>query len=174
VENPNALDIDGEGPLHAAARGGHVHVVEVLIAHGADPRVKALYGSTALHVAVERSQLATARVLLKSGSDVNARDVFGRTPLHQAALQGDRELVALLLDQGADPAAVYAARTPAQLAARAGNEALAKWLEAYRPSAEAKSGGGATPRDEARPRNYEPLPRMPAKPGPRKPGSPVG
>jgi hypothetical protein len=174
VENPNALDIDGEGPLHAAARGGHAAVVEVLIAHGADPSARALYGSTPLHVSIEQTQPGAAQALLKSGAEVNARDAFGRTPLHLAALQGNRELTALLLDNGADSAAVYAARTPAQLAARAGNEALAKWLESYRPSAVANTGNGARPGNEARPRDYEPLPRMPAKPAPRKPGSPVG
>jgi hypothetical protein len=173
VENPNALDLDGEGPLHAAARGGHAAVVEILIAHGADPRAKALYGSTPLHAAVEQSHLDAARALLKNGADVNARDEFGGTPLHQAALQGNRELAKLLLDTGADPAAVYAARTPVQLAARAGNEAMAKWLDSYRPSAVAKSGGGALPGDETRPRDYVPPLQMPAKPGPRKPGSPV-
>ena len=173
VEDPNAVDIDGEGPLHAAARWGHTAVVEVLIANGADPRAKALYGATPLHVAVDQSQAGAARALLRSGADANARDAFGRTPLHQAALQGDRELAALLLDYGADPAAVYAGRTPDQLAARAGDEALAKWLVAYRPNPVAGSAAGSSPRDEANSKGYTPLPRMPAKPGPRRPGQPV-
>jgi hypothetical protein len=102
---------------------------------------------------------------------VNARDAFGRTPLHQAALQGNRELAALLLDNGADPAAVYAGRTPAQLAARSGDEALATWLVSYRPNPVARST--TAPGDQARPKDYIPLPRMPAKPGPRRTGQPV-
>jgi hypothetical protein len=171
VENPNAADIDGEGPLHAAARRGHVAVVEVLLASGADPAAKALHGATPLHAAVEQSQAGTALALLRKGADANARDAFGRTPLHQAALQGNRELAALLLDYGADSATAYAGRTPAQLAARAGDQALADWFVSYRPTRVARSS--AAPDPQARPKDYIPLPRMPAKPGPRRTAQPV-
>jgi hypothetical protein len=171
VENPNAADIDGEGPLHAAARRGHVAVVEVLLASGADPGARALDGATPLHAAVGQSEAGTALALLRKGADVNARDAFGRTPLHQAALQGNRELAALLLDYGADSAVAYAGRTPAQLAMRAGDQALADWLVSYRPTRVARST--AVPEPQARPKDYVPLPRMPAKPGPRKVAQPV-
>jgi hypothetical protein len=172
VENPNAADVDGEGPLHAAARGGHVAVVEVLLESGADPRAKALYGTTPLHAAADQAQDGTARALLRKGADANARDAFGRTPLHQAALRGNRELAALLLDYGADPAAVYAGRTPAALAARSGNEALAAWLVSYRPTPVARAT--AAPSVQSRPKDYVPLPRMPAKPAPRRAASSAG
>jgi len=151
VENPNALDIDDEGPLHAAARGGHTDVVELLIAYGADPRARNRFGTTPLHLAVEAAQAKTVEALLKGGADVNARDMFGRMPLHQAVLAGDRELAALLLDRGADPASRYRNRTPAQLATLVGDEALAKWLASYRPSPVAQSGRRANPRTAARP-----------------------
>ncbi len=151
VENPNALDLDDEGPLHAAARGGHATVVELLIAHGADPRARSRYGATPLHVSVAASHPQTAEALLRNGSDVNARDMFGMMPLHQAILAGDRELAALLLDHGANRAALYRKSTPAQLAALAGNETLAKWLTSYRTNPATKSGSPAPPRKAARP-----------------------
>jgi hypothetical protein len=138
VENPNARDIDGEGPLHAAARGGHAAVIERLIVAGADPRAGDHNGTTPLHLAVESSQAASVQLLLEHGADANATDWFGRTPLHQAVLQGDRALSALLLDHGADPSVRYCRRTPAQLATRAGNTALARWLASYRPTSAAK------------------------------------
>jgi len=138
VENPNARDIDGEGPLHAAARGGHAAVIDLLIADGADPRAGDRAGTTPLHLAVESSQAASVQLLLERGADANATDWFGRTPLHQAVLQGDRALAALLLDHGADRSARYRRRTPAQLAARAGNAALAHWLASYRPTSAPK------------------------------------
>jgi len=143
VENPNARDIDGEGPLHAAARGGHGAVVELLIAHGADPGARDRYGVTPLLLAVEASQPDVARLLLAHGADANARDGFGRSPLHQAALQGDRALAALLLEHGADPAARYGRSTPAQLAAREGYAALAAWLASTRVRPVAKRQSGA-------------------------------
>lgn len=135
VENPNARDIDGEGPLHAAARGGHAAVIALLLRHGADPQAGDRYGTTPLHLAVESAQAESVGALLEAGADVNARDQFGRAPLHQAILQGDRALAAQLLEHGADRDVRYLRRTPAQLAARTGNAALGEWLAAYRPVA---------------------------------------
>jgi len=151
VENPNARDVDDEGPLHAAARGGNTTIVELLIAYGADPRAKNRSGSTPLHLAVDAGQKETVQALLKGGSDVNARDVFGMMPLHAAVLAGNRELAAILLDNGANPAARYRNKTPPQLADLAGNEALAKWLASHRASPMAYGGRQAVPRKAARP-----------------------
>ncbi|MDX1376590.1 MAG: ankyrin repeat domain-containing protein, partial [Burkholderiales bacterium] len=135
VENPNARDIDGEGPLHAAARGGHAAVLELLLRHGADPAMGDRTGTTPLHLAVESGRADAVRALLEAGAEVNAADAFGRMPLHQAALQGDRALAALLVDHGAQLGARYARRTPAQLAQKAGNPAFGEWLAAYRTAA---------------------------------------
>jgi len=142
TENPNAHDIDGETPLHAAARFGHAEVIELLIVHGARPDAADRNGVTPLHLAAEAAQIEVARRLLAHGADANARDVFGRTPLHEAALRQDRALAALLLAHGADPALRYGRSTAAQLAARAGNDALAQWLAASRPAAVAKRTPG--------------------------------
>jgi ankyrin repeat protein len=144
VENPNARDMDGQGPLHAAARGGHAAVVELLLTYGADPNLGDRYGTTPLHLGVEAAHAHTARLLLNGGSDVNARDLFGMTPLHQAALAGDRELAVLLLDHGADPAVRFGKKTPAQLAAAAGNTGLAQWLASYRANRVAKGAHRVT------------------------------
>ncbi len=138
TENPNARDIDGEAPLHAAARGGHAAVIALLLRHGADPHVTDRHGTTPLHVAVESADAESVRALLDGGAGVNARDDFGRMPLHQAILQGDRALAALLLDHGAERSARYLRRTPAQLAARAGNDALGAWLANYRPAVQGR------------------------------------
>jgi len=173
VEDPNAADVDGEGPLHAAARGGHATVIRLLIESGADPRRPGAAGSTPLHLAVAAARADAAAALLAGGADVNARDAFSRTPLHRAALQGDRELATLLLESGADPAAVFGARTAAQLAAHGGHATLAQWIAAYppRPLAGTRNAApaAATPRS-AHPR----LPRIPVKPEARRPGSPLG
>ena len=149
-EDPNAADVDGEGPLHAAARWGHVGVVEALLAHGADPRLRALHGMTALQVAVVHAQAHTARVLLDRGADVNVRDVFGGVPLHTAAAQGNVELVALLLDFGADPrAADDGGTTPIDLATRAHNEALVQVLLAHAVTPASNDRLGSIPSTEA-------------------------
>ena len=151
AEDPNARDIDGEAPLHAAARGGHVTVIGILLAAGADARVEDRYGTTPLHVAIAASRTRTAKLLIDGGADVNAPDLFGVTPLHQAALAGDRELATLLLEHGANLAARYRNRSPSELAARAGNEALAQWFASQRAAPLATSGPGALPRAAVQP-----------------------
>jgi hypothetical protein len=138
VENPNAPDADGESPLHAAARGGHAPVIELLIAYGADPNAKDRYGATPLHVSVENLHPQCSQLLLERGSDANAKDAFGRSPLHQAALTGDRGQASLLIGHGADTTALYAGRTPAQVAARGGHGSLSEWLTLNRAGAEVK------------------------------------
>ena len=153
--NPNAADLDGEGPLHVAARWGQVAIAEVLLTHGADPGAKALYGATPLQVSVLEAQVGAARSLLSHGADANARDLFGKSPLHDAALRGNRELVALLLDYGADAtAADDSGTTPLHLAARGGNKAMMKVLLSHRADPRAKNLAGATPYDEAEQQGY--------------------
>jgi hypothetical protein len=153
--NPNAADLDGEGPLHVAARWGQVAIAEVLLTHGADPGAKALYGATPLQVSVLEAQVGAARALLSHGADANARDLFGKSPLHDAALRGNRELVALLLDYGADAtAADDSGTTPLHLAARGGNKAMMKVLLSHRADPRAKNLAGATPYDEAEQQGY--------------------
>jgi hypothetical protein len=149
VENPNARDIDDEGPLHAAVRGGRAKVVELLAAYGASVHAANRYGATPLHIAIDASQPEIARVLLTSGADVNARDMFGMMPLHEAVLAGNRELAALLLEHGADAAARYRKRTPTQLAVLAGNASLAAWLASYRRIPLATRGTRADSRTSA-------------------------
>ncbi len=153
--NPNAADLDGEGPLHAAARWGQVAVAEALLSHGADPGAKALYGATPLQVSVLEAQVGAARALLSHGADANARDQFGKSPLHDAALRGNRELVALLLDYGADAtAADDSGTTPLHLAARGGDKAMMKVLLSHRADPRARNLAGATPYDEAAQQGY--------------------
>jgi hypothetical protein len=96
-------DIDGETPLHAAARRGHARVVHALIVAGADVNARSLYGLTPLHLAARELRDETVRVLLDHEADVNAGDDFGCTPLHDVAARGDIRVASMLLSAGADP-----------------------------------------------------------------------
>ncbi|MBX3187184.1 MAG: ankyrin repeat domain-containing protein [Labilithrix sp.] len=95
--------------LHAAVFRGHVSVVGVLLAHGADVNARGGLEESArqtpLHVAVQagpaHEPARLVEMLLDAGADPNARDATNTTPLGFAGR--DLELVRLLLAKGADP-----------------------------------------------------------------------
>jgi hypothetical protein len=63
----------------ASVEGRHFGSVSLLLASGACPNVKDLYGCTALHCS--HSGIYTCRLLLYHGAHLGARDDMGRTPL---------------------------------------------------------------------------------------------
>jgi len=89
----------GRMPLHAAAEGGHIDMVNLLLANKADVNAKSNDGSTPLFFAANKE---VAGLLLANHADVNARSNAGDTPLLAAASAGRVEVVDLLLTQGVD------------------------------------------------------------------------
>ena len=88
-------------PLMAAAYGGHVDIVKILIKCGADVNVTFDDGSTALHIAAEYGHRKIVRTLLKSGSEVDSRNHSEMTPLAVAAKKGNLNIVHTLLKKSA-------------------------------------------------------------------------
>lgn len=100
--------IEGDSPLHVAAREGRTETVDALLADGADPNAKANpgvtgvpnlkadMGDTPLHVAAGKGRAAVVTALLVAAADRNAKDIKGRTPLHVAAESGHTRAAALL------------------------------------------------------------------------------
>jgi len=101
--DPNTPDMDGETPLHVAARWKRAGITEKLLQHGANPDTAALYGTTPLHLSARRMYTQLTENLLRAGADPNVQDDFGRSPLHEAAARSDRKTTALLLQYGANP-----------------------------------------------------------------------
>ena len=106
---------DGATPFLRAAQSGDVTLMKMLLARGADPKIKTSYNVTALSVAsgigwVEgvtfewspEQNLEAIKMCLDLGIDVNAADDEGRTALHGAAHKGRNAAVLLLVDRGAD------------------------------------------------------------------------
>jgi ankyrin repeat protein len=119
--------------IYLAARMPRMDVLELLVAHGADPRAAdveifvAVDDLAVLHYLLQHGtsvnrpgqngapplvyvsrgdkgeHVAKARFLIEQGADVNAAGPDGRTALHYAAAAGHTALMALLLEQGADP-----------------------------------------------------------------------
>jgi ankyrin repeat protein len=83
-----ARDADASTPLHYAVWKGHLDLVELLLAAGADVNAQNQndhWGTTPLHAAAHANQKAIAALLLAHGADLEARDGNGKTPLDHTA-----------------------------------------------------------------------------------------
>ncbi|HUW84018.1 MAG TPA: ankyrin repeat domain-containing protein [Phycisphaerae bacterium] len=90
---------DSFGPLHRAARGGHLATVKQLISQGADVHAKGPNGWTPLHMAAIGGHRTLSEFLLSNGADMAARDARGRTAEQLAAEHGHNGLGAYLREQ---------------------------------------------------------------------------
>ncbi len=80
-------DVTSEGltPLMLATSYGQIKTAEVLIAAGANVKLKNDNGATALHQAAGRCEMnEIVELLVKAGADVNAKALGGLTPLRMA------------------------------------------------------------------------------------------
>ena len=112
VKRPQDIVTSGGGygtPLHAALRGKHLKVFQVLLSHSVDVDVRDSDGQTPLHLAASDGYLKAAQMLIGHRADINARDDAGSTPLHQTlmgtyTILNDNKLgtMRLLLEHGAD------------------------------------------------------------------------
>ena len=96
VNHVLAMALSGTS-LFLAVEGGHLKVVQVLIAAGADVEARSSEGLTPLHTACAGGDIAIVKMLVKAGADVCATDKRGRTCLMQAAGWGHTETVRYLL-----------------------------------------------------------------------------
>src|SRR5260370_1420216 len=96
----NVKDRRGATPLMYAASVGSVDAVKLLLAAGADAKVKNSFDATALMWGI--TNLEKVRLLVDAGVDVNAVTGRGDTALHFAAGAGNVTMVKLLLAKGAD------------------------------------------------------------------------
>ena len=100
----NATDISGRNALHYTIRQDNRQILELLLAEGANPKLKDTDGNTPFNLAVTNEQPALAAILLKAMVGINGRDDKSWSPLYWAILADDWQLVQELLRDGADVA----------------------------------------------------------------------
>jgi ankyrin repeat protein len=95
----NAPGVDGDYPLHVAARRGRVVIAGELLDHGADLRVRNGAGQTPLQVALIEGKTQLAEVLMRAGAGETPQDL-----LFMLARSGvsDRDSLDLVVKAGAD------------------------------------------------------------------------
>lgn len=100
----DAFDRLGRTCLHAAACGGNVDLVDLLLAAGADFNQVDNEGRTPLHFAAVNSHYDCVLSLVAAGSSAAVEDAGGRTPLHYAAAyDADARITEHLLRNDANP-----------------------------------------------------------------------
>lgn len=116
--SPNAGDdARHEAPaLHAAAEGGHVSTVKILVERGANIEARDSSDDTALRTALNWGHLEVARFLASRGADVEAVNKSGESALDHA-IDGDKDADReLLLALGASPNFCRDGRSPMRTA----------------------------------------------------------
>ena len=114
--------------LMIAAWEGNVPMMELFVSRGADINKVNAIGEQALQHAAWKGHLAAVRWLVEHGASVN-RQGKEWAALHYAVFAGHAEVVSYLLEQGADINALSTnGSTPLMMAAREGQEAIAKRL----------------------------------------------
>uniref|UniRef100_A0A673AYN2 Ankyrin repeat domain 52 n=1 Tax=Sphaeramia orbicularis TaxID=375764 RepID=A0A673AYN2_9TELE len=100
----NTPDDHGRTCLHAAASGGNVDCLNLLLSGGAELDVRDNLGRSALHYAAANGNSQCTISLVRAGAEVNELDLTGCSPLHYAAASHTFcGCLDFLLDNGANP-----------------------------------------------------------------------
>jgi len=124
------MDEQGATPVHWAAFGGHVNVLEYLLDNlGFPPNDRNRDNVTPLHWAAYNGHRSAVDFLISRGAGIEARDSGGRTPLLVAAATGQADVVDYLIQKGADINAVASnGDTPLRVARLRGKLEIVKML----------------------------------------------
>jgi len=104
---------DLPGPLHFAARQGHLEAAEMLLDLGCPIDGIDRDGQTALHHAASRGHTKVIKLLLSRDCDTEVEDDLDQTALEKAAENGQKDAVVLLdelLEYEEDPKPVFKRR----------------------------------------------------------------
>ncbi len=104
VQRGSDLDVeqDGRTLLHAAAEGGSVPIVEILLSRGLDINRKDANGWTPLHFAVDAERTGVVDLLLAKGANKDTRTAIGQSAYNVAEDDDDRDMMTFLTTKDFD------------------------------------------------------------------------
>ena len=100
------VDVNSEGfyggatSLMAASQNGHIDIVRILLANGANVDAQRDEGQTALIYATVHPDIV--KLLLDAGAETELKSILGHTALLYASTEGNTETVKALIEGGAD------------------------------------------------------------------------
>lgn len=97
----NAVDGDGDTPLHTACMHKRYDTAKYLIEQGAAIDIVAHDGNVALSTAAAHGLVKIVELLIRKGAEINPHNKKGKTPLDRAYEFGHVECVEKLLEHGA-------------------------------------------------------------------------
>jgi ankyrin repeat protein len=110
VEKDADVNKPGWTPLHYAASGGHVSVIEFLLENSAYIDAESPNGSTPLMMAAMYGSPESVKVLIQAGADLNIKNQLGLTAL-DFAVRGNRQNAKELIETGLERLAARKAKS---------------------------------------------------------------
>ena len=139
-------DEDGWEPIHFAAFGGHLDIIQNLLENGAQADVRDNDGTQPIHYAAVVGNTEVVKKLVSFGASAEAKTKFGTQPMHLSALRGHIETMKALIDLGASPTCEdNNGYQPIHNAARDGNVDTLKFLLKLGADKEAEDKVGNKP-----------------------------
>jgi ankyrin repeat protein len=123
----------GMTPLMTAAHAGRAAAVELLLAHNADPNLRATDNASALHWACQYGDVGIVEMLINVGADLNVRRVTdldhdGPAPIHMALGKSHDDVAIAVLDAGASVDVKYFGKTVLEYAKHHGCHKVVDYL----------------------------------------------
>jgi hypothetical protein len=144
----DVTDEYGNTPLILAAQIGHVEVVKILIAAGANLRASDKHGEPLIHLVAESGEIEVMKVLLASGLKVDERsDATGPLLYAPDGNSGYSHDVKRMIERNGGSVSTFSGYQPIHSAAEVGNVEMVKFLISVGADPQAKDSSGRTPLD---------------------------
>ncbi len=141
-ENRNLINSRGQlkrTPLHLAAAGQDLEMVELLLRYKPEVNAKDTYGRTALHYAAQKGTPKIAEALIAAGASIEAKDQEGMTPWDIALRTNHQEMADFLFNALLENAIAHDNSRAAEEALKKGTQVGAHLRKTILPDA-AKKG----------------------------------